>query len=171
MSRGLDAALVALLVVALVEAGLLLARARTAPRLALPMTAAGPGIDPAGADRAVRASVVAVGAYVTVEDLARGVLALERGALVGAAPLSAAERAEVAALVAQADLDRRALLDTETRLRAVEAELDARARAIAASLTPEQRAWVLAERDRVSVGRVEAAYWAALAETLAAEPR
>lgn len=168
MNRFAEGLFLALLAIGLVEAGLLLARERSSPRAAFALVAPeSPPLSAAGADGAVRARVSAVGDYLTVEDLARGVLALERGELPGAAPLTDAERRELATRVAQADAHRQELLAIETDLRTKEAELDQIARELAASFTPEQRAWVLAERDRVSVGRIEAAYWAALVDELA----
>lgn len=160
-----DRVLVGLLALALVQAVALAARAwQGPPALPLPV-AVPPGQD---ADLALRAQVATVGDWVTVEDLARGALALERGELPGVAPLTDGERAELRALVEQAERDRAELLRVEGELMAAQDALDAQARALAASLTPEQRAWVVEQRDVVSVGQVEAAYWAELATLLEA---
>ncbi len=160
-----DRLVVVLLALAVVLAGALLGRRASTPMVLLPATVR-PGED---ADLVVYGQVARVGDWLTIEDLVRGALALETGKLAGP-PLTDAERAELHALVIQADQHRRELLELEVELRATQEALDARARAVAASLTPEQRAWVLAERDRVSVGSVEAAYWADLAQILAAGP-
>lgn len=169
MTRLADALLVLLLLVGLAEAAVLATRERALPRVAFSMT--GPNPMPPGAasgDQVVRARVAALGDYLTIEDLARGVLAIERGELPGVAPFTEAERARLRELVRIADGHRRELLAAEDELRASEAELDELAREIAASLTPDQRAWVRVQRDRVSVGALEAAYWKALDEALAA---
>ncbi len=123
---------------------------------------------PGGAERALDARLAQVGDYVTVEDLARGALAIEQGRLPGVAPLSESERAALEEQVAKADQHRKDLLAAEAELARAEAEQDATARQIAATLTPEQKAWVLAQRDNVSVGGVEAAYWEELAAALSA---
>lgn len=156
-----DRVLAVLLLVALGQAGVLAWRQVSTPRVMLP-AAVRPGEDAA---LALHGQVAAVGDWLTIEDLVRGALALEQGRLEGP-PLTEAERAELHALVLQADQHRSELLQVETELRATQDALDTRARALAASLTPEQRDWVLAQRDRVSVGSVEAAYWADLAAVL-----
>lgn len=170
--RLLDALLVGLLVVALAQAGLLAAGGGTL-RAYVPLLAAQdpPGQLQAdgGAARALAAKAAVVGEFVTIEDLARGVLALENGTLAGAAPLTAAERDALAPLVRRAAEDRLALLAVEGEIAQVEADLQERARRIAATLTPEQRAWIAAQRDVVSVGEVEQAYWDELL-TLSAPP-
>ncbi|MES2644328.1 MAG: hypothetical protein V4850_32885 [Myxococcota bacterium] len=158
----LDGVLVALLGVALAQAVLLAAGGGTV-RAYVPLLGADdpPGQLQAdgGAARALAAKAAVVGEFVTIEDLARGVLALENGSLPGAAPLTAAERAALAPLVRQAAEDRLALLAVEGEIAAVEASLQDRARRIAETLTPEQRAWIVAQRDVVSVGELEQAYW------------
>lgn len=159
-----DRVLTALLVVAAALAGMLAFRERGTPRVVLPV-AVPMGQD---ADRTLQAQVATVGDWLTIEDLARGALALEKGEVLTSPRLSAGEREELRRLVGQADQHRAALLQAESELRATQDALDARARALAASLTPEQRAWVVQERDRVSVGEVEAAYWAELASMLEA---
>lgn len=121
---------------------------------------------PGGPERALAVKLARVGDYLTVEDLARGVLAIQQGRLQGAQPLTADELAKVKARIAIADEHRRALLEAEAALASAEADQDAIARQIAATLTPEQKAWVLAQRDNVSVGGVEAAYWQELATAL-----
>ncbi len=156
-----DRLLVALLVVAVVLAGMLVWRNTNTPMVVLP-AAVRPG---EAGDSVVRGQVAQVGDWLTIEDLVRGVLALERDTLDGP-PLTDAEREELHALVLQADAHRTELLEVEVALRSAEQALDARARALAAALTPEQRAWVLAQRDQVSVGSVEAAYWRDLAQIL-----
>ncbi len=170
MSRVADVALVGLLAVALVQA-VLLGRDRGEARAYVPLLGAQ---DPPGAlqgegaaARALAAKAAAVGEFVTIEDLARGVLALREGTLPGAAPLTEAEAARVDVIVRQAAADRLELLRVEGEIAAVEAEMQAKARAAAATLTPEQRAWIVAQRDAVSVGQVEQAYWD---ELLAASP-
>ena len=107
-----------------------------------------------------------MGDFLTIEDLARGVLALDGGEHGG---LSAAERDALGPVVAEAVAHRQALLDNEAALAAAEAELDAAAREILAALGPEQQAWILAQRDQVSVGEVEGAYWVELARRLEAD--
>lgn len=163
MRREADRLLLFLLALAFAEAVVLVARTRPDVRAWLPLQAAEdpPGAlqGPDAATQALRARVAAVGPAVTIEDLARGTLALERGELPGVAPLSDRERAEVLALVQAADKHRDELLAVEADLAAAEAELTAKARVIAAGLTPTQRAWVMTRRDQVSVGQVEKAYW------------
>lgn len=158
-----DRLLLGLLALALVQAVALAVRAWRTPAAAPLAVAVAPGQD---ADAALRAQVATLGDWVTVEDLARGALALERGDLPGVPALDEDERAELRALVAQAERDRNELVRVEGELRAAQDELDQRALALAASLTPEQRAWVYAQRDAVSVGQVERAYWAELAAVL-----
>lgn len=121
---------------------------------------------PGGAERALAVKLARVGDYLTVEDLARGVLAIQQGRLQGAQPLTVDELAKLKSRVASADEHRTALLEAEAALAKAEADQDATARQIAATLTPEQKAWVLAQRDNVSVGGVEAAYWQELAAVL-----
>ncbi|MCB9745187.1 MAG: hypothetical protein H6740_21540 [Alphaproteobacteria bacterium] len=170
MSRALDALTGGLLLLALVQAAGLARSRSAAPSTTLPLLLPGdpPGAlqGPGEAERTLQARAVALGDYLTVEDLARGVLLMERGELPEAPPLSEAERAEVAALLAEADAHRTELLEVEGQLRAVDAELSAVAAEMAASLTPQQRAWVQQQRDRVSVGEVERAYWDAVLASL-----
>lgn len=162
----------ALLLLALVLAGLLLRRDLETPVATLPLldAAAPPGAlqGPGEAEAALRAKVMVLGDYYTVEDLARGVLALEQGGLDGVAPLSDGEREAVAALLREADQHRTELLALEEQIRGAEAELGEIGIQLAASLTPEQRARVIAQRDQVSVGEVERAYWDAVLNALAA---
>lgn len=164
MSRaGWDRLTLVLGIAALLQVLLLLARDQGV--LLLPLLGAqeppgalqGPGL----AEGRVQARAAAVGDYVNVEDLARGLLAAEQG-VPGVPPLTEAERAEVAPLIAEAERHRQELLATEQRLAGAQQALAEQARRIAAGLTPEQRAWILAERDRISVGGIEAAYWEAL---------
>lgn len=140
-----DLVLAGLLVVAVVEAGLLF-RARGSSVLAVP-----------SADGRV-AAVATVDEVVTIEDLVRGCLAMRRGDLAGV-PLSAADTARLDALLHTADEHRAALLAADQDVAAKEAKLDAKVAELAATLTPEQKAWIQAHRDAVSVGSVEAAYW------------
>ncbi|MFZ5477116.1 MAG: hypothetical protein ACOZNI_10105 [Myxococcota bacterium] len=149
MSRAADGALALLLALALAQAVALALRPGPAARAGVPL-----------------GSVAALGETITVEDLARGTLALEEGHLPGAAPLFAGERDRARALFARAAAQRDELLRIEGEIAAAEARLGDDARAIAATLTPEQRAWVVAQRDRVSVGQVERAYWDALLAAL-----
>ena len=159
--RLIDGLLVVLLVAALAQAALLLRGGvdrRYVPLLSEgdpPGTLQGPG----AASRVLRARGAAVGEFVTIEDLARGALALRDGQLPGAAPLSASEAARLQPLLEKAAQDRKDLLAVEGEIAGVQAEIQEKAAAIAATLTPEQRAWIIANRDDVSVGQVEQAYW------------
>lgn len=137
-----------LLLIAIVEAALLL-RPRGATVAGVPI-----------------GSLAVAGDVVTVEDLARGCLALEEGKL-DAPRLSMSERERLREQIALADQHRKELLAIEEQHRQREAELDTKARALAATLTPEQWDWIRAHRDEVSVGRVEAAYWDKLQAELA----
>lgn len=169
---GIDRLSLALALLALVLAGLLLRREADTAVVSLPLLDPGapPGSlqGPGEAEAVLRAKAALVGDLYTVEDLARGLLLLERGELPGVAPLTDSERAEVAALLRQADADRTELLALEQQIRAAEAELGEIGLQLAATLTPEQRARVLAERDRVSVGGVERAYWDAVLQSVEA---
>lgn len=167
--KALDAVLVALLAVGAAEAGALAWRTTTTPVATLPLLLPGddPGalFAPGGAETVLAARAATIGDYVTVEDLARAALLASRGEL--GEPLTAGERERLAALVARTDADREALLAVEAELRAEEEALDAEARTIVGTLTAEQRRWILDHRDAISVGRVEAEYWAELAAALA----
>jgi hypothetical protein len=172
-SRAADVTLSVLLGLALVQAALI-AHRDGEPRAGT-FALVGPGDSqgtlqaPQGAARAIEARVGAVGDFLTIEDLARGVLALEQGSLPGVEPLSASEKARLKPILEQAARDRDDLLSTEGQIAAKEAELGAKAREIALTLTPEQRAWVIAQRDAVSVGKVEQSYWDELLKTLDAQ--
>lgn len=98
-----------------------------------------------------------VGEVLTIEDLARVSLETELGA---------EERAALGPVVEQARQHRQQLLQMEAELRAAEAELDSAAREVLELLDPEQQRWILDQRDRVSVGEVEEAYWVELARRL-----
>lgn len=169
-----DVLLVALLMVAMIQAVRLAISPAGSGQAFVPLLRAGTPIEsvqgPGSADRALTTEVAVLGDWLSVEDLCRGVLALEQGELTGVAPLSPAERTRVAELVAAADAHRKALLEVEAQLAASEVALGDEARRIAATLTPEQRTWVQTQRDNVSVGQVEAAYWAELGTVLAAPP-
>lgn len=159
--RASDLALLVLVVVALFQTGLLL-HTQGAVAAYVPLLSAGdpPGsLQGDGAAARVLAERAGVGEYVTVEDLARGALALRGGDLDGAAPLTAEEEARLGPALAQASADRTELLKIEGEIADAEGRLVEQARAIAATLTPEQRAWIVANRDMVSVGQVEQAYW------------
>lgn len=108
-----------------------------------------------------RLEAAAVGEVLTVEDLARVSLDAE---------LPADRAQALAPRVAEARAHRDALLASEEELRRAEDELDAAAREVLALLDPAQRQWVLDQRDRVSVGEVEAATWEELARRLEAAP-
>jgi hypothetical protein len=171
VKRAVDGATTALLLLAVALAVALAARGGGG-RAYLPLQ--GPG-DPPGALRgpgraeaALQAKVAALGDYLTVEDLARGALALERGELPEVTPLSAGERERLAALLAEADAHRTELLALEGEIAQVESELGAVARSLAASLTPAQRDWIQSQRDQVSVGEVERAYWDAALQAVGA---
>lgn len=171
--KGWDGLAAVLAVVALIQAGLLLSQERGAVLLPLlsaeerPGALQGPGL----AEARVQSRAALVGDYVNVEDLARGLLAAAGAPGVpGVAPLTAAERADLAGLIQQAEQHRQELLAVEQKLAAAQQTLAEQARAVAAALTPEQRAWVLAERDRISVGGIEAAYWAMLLEEIQKPP-
>ncbi len=162
--KAADLAVVVLLGVALVQAVLVVGRGGGEPvRAWFPLL--GPADPPGalqgegGAARALQARAAAVGEFVTVEDLARGVVALRDGTLTGVAPLSDAERAALMPLLERANTDRLELLRVEAEIAGVQSDLQDRARAIAATLTAEQRAWIVANRDQVSVGELEQAYW------------
>lgn len=129
-----------------------------------PQTLQGPG----SLDLAVQAKLGTVGEVITIEDLVRGSLALQKGQLPGVAPLSADEQQKLATLVQQAAAHRDALLKVEGELAQSELSLAEQARAIAATLTPEQVADIAARRDQVSVGSIERAYWDALLSSLPA---
>jgi hypothetical protein len=121
------------------------------------------------AEHAVAAKVAVVGDYLTIEDLVRGTLLLEEGRLPGVKPLSPRERGRVVKLLATATEHRDELLRTEAEIASSEEELRQEALRIVAELSPEQRAWILAQRDAVSVGRIERSYWAELARMLVPE--
>lgn len=166
-----DVVLVLLLAIGLAEAGALAWRARTTPVVLVPVLQAGDPADmlhaPGGPERLLAAHVAQIGDHVTVEDLARGALALLDGGLDGVPPLTDAERARLAPLVAQTRQDRDALLASSAALADIDAQLDARALEIVRTLTDEQLAWIHAHRDDVSVAGVEDAYWAALQQRTA----
>lgn len=169
MKRALDGLVVVLLVAALVQAGLLLRGG--IDRRYVPLLAAGdpPGSlqGPGATARVMRTKGAAIGEILTIEDLARGALALQEGPLGGAPALSASERERLRPLIEKGAADRQALLDAERKIADVQAQIQEKAAAIAATLTPEQRAWIIANRDTVSVGQVEQAYWD---ELLGAQP-
>lgn len=162
MTRALDGVLLVLLALALVQAVQLVQRGGEA-RVYVPLQDAQdpPGVlqAPGAAERVLAARSAAVGDFITVEDLARGALALRDGPVTGSPPLSDAERAALTTLLERAAAHRADLLAVEGEIAAAEAKLQAQAIAIAETLTAEQRAWIVAQRDRVSVGEVEQAYW------------
>lgn len=118
-----------------------------------------PGAD----ERALRARAATVGEVLTIEDLVRLAVVLEegRGAELGLKlkPLSDAERTALRALIQTADDHRRALLAAEGDLAAADRALRDAATQLAAGLSPDQRTWIQQNRDAVSVGKVEEAYW------------
>lgn len=169
MRRPLDFALVAALSLALILAVLGVLRDPVGV-VGLPLLGAS---DPPGAlhapgapARALRGRIATLGDVLTIEDLARGVLALEQGQLTGVAPLPAALRAEVATRLAETHARREALLALETRMASEDAALRSEAVALAATLTPDQRAWVATQRDIASVAGIERVYWDALLAAL-----
>ncbi len=171
MKRALDLLLVALLLLALGLAARLWRPAAPATAVVLLDGAGGQLERPGGTTAALATGIGEVGGLVSVEDLARLALALERGELgaeEGVAPLSAAERQALAPAVASAMQHRDALLQHEARLREAEAELDAAALGLLAGLAPAQQRWLLEHRDEVSVVGIEQAYWDQLAATLSA---
>lgn len=143
-----DVLLSVLLLVAIVEAAMLL-RPRGETVAGVPL-----------------GGLAVAGEIVTVEDLARGCLALEEGEL-DAPRLSLSEKERLREQIATANAHRAELLAIEEQQQKREAELDAKARAIVATLTPEQWAWIRAHRNDVSVAQVEAAYWDKLQAELA----
>ncbi len=118
-----------------------------------------PGAD----ERALRARAASVGEVITIEDLVRLAVLLEegRGAEAGVElpPLTKEERAALRARIRTAEEHRRALLAAEGDLAAADRALRDAATQLAAGLSPDQRAWVQANRNAVSVGEVEEAYW------------
>ncbi len=174
LDRLTDGLLFVLLLLAAVQAVRLTTRPGSIARAYVPVltetTPSGSVQGPGTAERALTTELATLGDWLSVEDLARGVLALERGELEGVDPLSPSERARVTTLVRDADEHRRALLAVEAQMAASEAALGDAARNIARTLTSEQRAWIAKQRDDVSVGQLEAAYWAEVTAALAADP-
>lgn len=129
--------------------------------LLVPGDDAGALMGPGAEQRALAAKAAAVGELITVEDLIRACWALSASpdGLPGAPPLDPAARAALLPLVERADRERTALLAVEAELAAAEGRLGAAAAAAAAILDPAQRARIEAERDQISVGRVEDAYY------------
>ncbi len=167
-----DLLLVLLLGVALVE-GALLALRGGGGRILVPVQHAGdpPGLlmGPGQGERVFHARMAAVGDWLTIEDLVRGALLLQEGRLEGAEPLSDGERRRLSEALAAARTHRDELLAVEGEIRQAEAELAERTLAAVRALTPEQRAWILARRDDVSVGLIERSYWESLARALEEE--
>lgn len=118
-----------------------------------------PGAD----EQALRARAASVGEIITIEDLVRLAVALEegRGAELGLdlPALSDEQRDRLRARIQAADEHRRALLAAEGDLAQADRRLRDASTRLAAGLTPEQRAWIQANRDAVSVGEIEDAYW------------
>ena len=114
---------------------------------------------PGAADRALSVRVATVGERLTIEDLARGIWLMDQGQLADAAPLTEKEREKVQALLQAAEAERTELLAIQEQLLLTEAEMTVLGREMAVSLTPVQRAWLLENRDRISVAGVEQRYW------------
>lgn len=174
MKRLPDLLLLLLLAIALVQAGLLLSHdgGVTGVTVLLQTASDPPGAlqTSGGSEVALKARVAGVADYMTVEDVARGALALQRGELPGVAPLDDDERARLGAILHDAATHRDELLAVEGEIRGLESALRARTAEIARTLTPEQRAWVMARRDQVSIDQVERAYWDELLGAAAAAP-
>jgi hypothetical protein len=170
VKRAADLAVLVLLVLAVLQAVLLAFRPPPGRSF---LALFGRGENPAllsaegGAERAVASKVAAVGDYLTIEDLVRGTLLLEEGRLPGVQALSPGERKRVATLMATATAHRDELLATEAELAANEEALRQEVQTIVLGLSPEQKAWILAQRDAVSVGRIERGYWTELGAMLA----
>ncbi|MBN1337187.1 MAG: hypothetical protein JXB39_14605 [Deltaproteobacteria bacterium] len=168
-----DLVLLLLLGVAVAEGALLAARPRGGRvLLAAQQPSDPPGLlmGPGRAEQVLATHLATVGEWITVEDLVRGALLLQEGRLPGVAPLSETERTRLAEALERARVHRDELLAVEAEIRTVEAALAERAREAVRALTPEQRAWILARRDEVSVGAIERPYWEALARALEQDP-
>jgi hypothetical protein len=166
----------ALLVVAVALAAWSLCLGRASPpgRLLLPLLGAGDSPmalqRPGGGHDTARLKAAALGDYVTVEDLVRGALALQKGSASGVPALEPSERARVQEILQRAAEHRDALFQAEEALLAAERDLNESARALADALGPAQREWIRAQRNAVSVGERERAYWRELDELLGARP-
>ena len=163
MSRAVDLALAALLLVGLGEAAWLALRPAPQAPVVFEVVDEVPEVnalrDPSAWSRAVRTRVAQVGDPLTIEDLARVSLAALDGQTPGVAPLSEAERAALRPVVERAQRHRDELLAVEQQLHEEESRWNEAALRILATLTPEQRRWLEEHRDEVSVGKIEADYW------------
>ena len=90
---------------------------------------------------------------------------MQSGALPNVPPLSEKASDEVINGLSQANLSRTELTRIQGDIRKTEKQLTTIARELLTSLTPEQRTWIVNNRDRISVSEVEQRYWDALLAT------
>lgn len=154
----------ALLLVAIVEVGLLWSLEHGAPAgrvyTAL-LDETGPGAhqlgEPGGTRLAADARLSQVGAMLTVEDVARGLLLLTDEDHPQA--LTAAQRRELAPLVRRAHEARMELLGEHAEVQRLDGELQELGRTMMAALEPEELEQITQDRDTISIAGVENRYW------------
>ncbi len=172
MRKAIDLTLLLLLCLALAEA-VLLTQAGDEREL-VPMLRQGQGqlsndlsMDPT---RIFASRMAVAGDYVTIEDLVRGALAIQRGELDGARPLSARRREQLGEALQKALRDRDTLMELDQRQRTLQQELAAETRKLAAALDPQQLQWMVDQRNAISVGQVEQSYWQQALDVLEGSP-
>ena len=163
MNRWADIAILTLLALALARGVYMARETPTAAPAGIPLVqtdmSAGT-LDKPGAVRHIATNQMAVvGEVWTIEDLARAAQMLQDGGLPGVMPLSERTAAELKDGLTKAQASREKLTTIQGEIRATEAQLVHTARQLASTLTPEQRAWIIAQRDRISVSEVEQRYW------------
>ncbi len=153
-----------LLLVAVVEAGLLWSMETGTPagRIYTPLLDEnGPGSQqlgqPGGTRRAADARLSQVGAMLTVEDVARGLLLLTDENHPQA--LTAGQRRELAPLVREAHEARMELLQEHAEVQRLDGELLELGQSMMAALEPDEVQHITGNRDTISIAGVENRYW------------
>lgn len=166
MKRLIDMTILILLGLVLVRGMIMARESPDGPPLGIALLQEGdaPGtLSQAGAAQQIVTNQIAVyGEIWTIEDLARAAHLLESGGIASVAPLSKESKKEVMQGLMMANESRQKLTKIQAEIRTTEDALTQTARKMVATLTAEQREWILTNRDRISVSEVEQRYWDAL---------
>lgn len=164
MKRWADMAILVLLGLVLVRGMIMAREAPEGPPLGVALLQEGdaPGTPADPSQQVVTNQMAVYGEVWTIEDLARAAQLIQSGGLPTVSPLSEKAKREVMQGLAQANESREKLTEIQAEIRTTEDTLTQTARQMVATLTIEQREWILTHRDRISVSEVEQRYWDAL---------
>lgn len=104
-----------------------------------------------------------IGSTISLEDIIRGILLLEKK---NNFPLSRRQKNKISAILEDAYKEREDLLQYSNEIREIEKEISVLGDKIYSFLTPEQKEYLIARRDRISLKEFEEPVWKELINLL-----